>query len=159
MFDVPTLYALSFWYFCLKDVKQQPFLKKLFIFNILFFIYIGNFDVFSHVLIFSIKTFISFSDGLTFAKFVEFFLIFQPKDMLDLRNSANLLINIMLIKRRVHLHSTLTQTILVVNYISLLCRLSKCKPFCLRKTDEASFPRPFNITLEIKISRAKKILT
>ena len=89
----------------------------MFIFNILFFIYIGNFDVFSHVLIFSIKTFISFSDGLTFAKFVEFFLIFQPKDMLDLRNSANLLINIMLIKRRVHLHSTLTQTILVVNYI------------------------------------------
>ena len=60
----------------------------------LLFIYFGNFGVFSNVLIFSIKTFRLFSGGLTFTKFVEFlkrsavwggrcFLIFQPKDMLD----------------------------------------------------------------------------
>ena len=56
--------------------------------------YFGNFDVFSHMLIFAIRAFWLIWDVLTFAKFVEFlkrsmvrggryFLIFQPKDMVN----------------------------------------------------------------------------
>ena len=66
------------------------------IFNSLFllFIYFGNLDVFLDTLILAIKAFWLISDLLTFAKFVEslkrsmvsrgrYFLIFQPKDMLN----------------------------------------------------------------------------
>ena len=60
-----------------------------------FFIYFGNFDVFSHMLNFAIWAFWLILGVLTLTKFVEFvkwstvrgggyFLIFQPKDMLNL---------------------------------------------------------------------------
>ena len=60
----------------------------------LIFIYFGNFDVFSYIFIFAIREFWLTLDVLTFTKFVEslersavgggmYFLIFQPKDMLN----------------------------------------------------------------------------
>ena len=74
----------------------------------------------------------------TFAKFVKFlkrstatggryFLIFRPKDMLNLCLNLNVSQSIYAYKRyaykkRVYLHSSQRQSNLVVNYVSLLCR-------------------------------------
>ena len=106
-----------------------------------FFSYIlWKFNIFSSVLIFAIRAFWLISSVLTFLKFVKFLLrgtdrrgryLLFPSPMICLiyakiwmNLSQYMLINVMLNhwfnKKRVQLHSLQTQTILLVNYISLL---------------------------------------
>ena len=105
-----------------------------------FFSYIlWKFDVFSSVLIFANRVFWLISSVLTFLKFVKFllrgtdrrgrYLLFSSPICLIyakiwMNLSQYMLINVMLNhwfnKKRVQLHSLQTQTILLVNYLSLL---------------------------------------
>ena len=60
-------------HFLKRYTKYTFFCKNLFFLIVcFFFIYFGNFDIFSHMLISAIRAFWFILDVLTFAKFVEF---------------------------------------------------------------------------------------
>ena len=114
--------------------------------------------------IFAIRAFSLILDVLTFTQFVEFlkrstvrggryFLIFQHKDMLNLCLNLNNSQPIYAYKhyhydKRVWLHSSQMQTILVVNYIiSLLCRCRNADLFVHEKLTKL---RPTTIKLTFR---------
>ena len=124
----------------------------------LFFIYFRNFGVFLHMLIFAIIAFWLILGVLIYTKFVKFLkgstvrggrylLIYQAKICIIYAKIWMNISQYILLKVRVPLHSSQTQSILTVNYISLLCRLWKCKPFLFMKNWPSFFPGPLNVLL------------
>ena len=141
--------------FAIFSVKIYYYFNSL----VSFFVYFGDFDVFWHVLTFAVTKIWLVSGVLTFAKFVEFlkrstvregryFLIFQPKDMLNLYSNLNVSQPIYAYKcyaykKRVYQHSSQTWTI----YFTI----SWMQTFLFIKNRPSFFPGTLNILLGKKI--------